>query len=338
MDNYHPNKISIIIPCYNVSDKLRRCLDSVINQNIENVDMEIICIDDCSKDNTLEILYEYERQYPDIFIIIPLSENVKQGKARNIGLQYASGEYITYIDSDDEVSLDYLDYLYKNIVDSDFEVVECSFDMIYLDGQTTHFVGNNEVCIDMNNLKDKKWYVLNRGPKTGPCARMYKKSFLTDNNIVFAEGIYMEDILFSELVMIYMNHYKLLPESKYYYYVNPNGTMSGRKNHLLDEIIAHKMGMEAILKSGKFAECTEELEYLHYTKAFYNIITYMLYDNTCYDYDIIQKLRQDALNIFPNIGNNRYIENYSAEDNKTTAAILKYNLSKEDLDYIILGK
>lgn len=89
--------ISVIIPVYNAGQSIRRCLESVIEQNVQK---EIICIDDGSQDNSLDILHEYKRDYPNIFVIIS-QKNQGAGAARNAGIEVAKGEYLAFMDSDD---------------------------------------------------------------------------------------------------------------------------------------------------------------------------------------------------------------------------------------------
>ena len=102
-------KISIIIPVYNTEKYLKKCLDSIINQTLKS--LEIICIDDCSTDNSLNILKEYQLKDKRIKII-EQKENKGQGVARNLGLNIAEGEYIGFIDSDDWVDLNFFEKLY----------------------------------------------------------------------------------------------------------------------------------------------------------------------------------------------------------------------------------
>ena len=106
-------KLSIIVPVYNMAagGKLNYCLDSLINQTIE--DYEIIAVDDCSTDDSLEILREYERKYDKIVKVIASPVNRKQGGAKNLGLKEAKGEWIGFIDSDDWITADYYQKLLK---------------------------------------------------------------------------------------------------------------------------------------------------------------------------------------------------------------------------------
>ena len=100
-------KLSVIVPVYNMAseEKLIWCLDSLVNQTIS--DYEIIAVDDCSTDNSLEILRDYEKRYPEKFYVIASPVNKKQGGAKNLGLCQAKGDWIGFIDSDDWVTADF---------------------------------------------------------------------------------------------------------------------------------------------------------------------------------------------------------------------------------------
>lgn len=106
------SKVSVIIPVYNTEKFLRKCLDSVCNQTLQ--DIEIICINDCSTDGSSEILREYAGKDNRIKLI-ELFENGGAAKARNIGIDIAHGEYIGFVDSDDFVDLDFYEKLYKKL-------------------------------------------------------------------------------------------------------------------------------------------------------------------------------------------------------------------------------
>ena len=109
-------KVSIIIPCYNVEKWILRCLDSVFAQDTALVDYEVICVDDKSTDGTLAQLLNYEKTHSENMIVIPLEENGRQGRARNIGFDYAAGNYVMYVDADDMLAPDMLSRLYETLL------------------------------------------------------------------------------------------------------------------------------------------------------------------------------------------------------------------------------
>ena len=106
-------KVSVIIPCYNVEPYIGECLDSVIGQTIGKENLEIIVVDDCSTDNTVQILQAYETRYPEQMIVVLCEQNGRQGTARNIGLSYASGEFVSFVDSDDYMPDDAVEKILK---------------------------------------------------------------------------------------------------------------------------------------------------------------------------------------------------------------------------------
>ncbi len=119
----YKNKVSIIIPCYNQEERIKRCIDSILNDKLK--EKEIIIINDGSTDKTLDILKTYENKYKNIKIIN--QKNKGQALARNIGLKESTGEYISFIDSDDFVEKNYIYNLYKSAIDNNSDYVYCDY-------------------------------------------------------------------------------------------------------------------------------------------------------------------------------------------------------------------
>lgn len=121
---------SIIVPCYNVERYLPRCLDSLVNQTLDNI--EVICINDGSPDSCLDILRDYEARFPDIVVVIDKqNEGVWRGRFDAIAI--SRGEYIGFVDSDDYVELDFAEKLYTTAVDADADISVCGFSRVDVD-------------------------------------------------------------------------------------------------------------------------------------------------------------------------------------------------------------
>ena len=118
-------KVSIIVPIYNVEKYLRRCVDSLVNQTLK--DIEIILINDASPDHCDDIMHEYERRYAEKVKCIYLKENIRQGGARNRGLEIAKGEYVTFVDSDDFADVTMCEKMYQEACRGDFDIVYCDY-------------------------------------------------------------------------------------------------------------------------------------------------------------------------------------------------------------------
>ena len=173
-------KISVIIPIYNTEKYIKECLNSIINQTLKEI--EIICINDGSTDNSLKILEQYAQK--DKRIIILNQENSGSAIARNKAINIAKGEYLSFIDSDDYVDLSYLEKLYNATNNSINEVV-ATVNVVLVD----EFY--NKTYKNTYTQKSKLLDLIERASmfvKTSiSCNKIYKTSFIKENNIHFPE-------------------------------------------------------------------------------------------------------------------------------------------------------
>lgn len=144
-------KISVIIPSYNAEKTIKKCIDSIINQNFP--DVEIICVDDNSNDNTISILKEYQQKYN---IIIKNSTGKGAGRSRNIGMDCASGEYLYFLDSDDFLAENALNTMYSNIVKNDADILIFNYYQNNVSNNVIKniYVSNNNISNNLFNAKD----------------------------------------------------------------------------------------------------------------------------------------------------------------------------------------
>lgn len=235
-------KVSVIVPVYNTGKYISKCLESLTNQTLK--DIEIICVNDGSTDNSLEILKAFADKDERIKIIT--QENKKQGAARNCGLQIATGEYIGYIDSDDWVDLNYFENLYNAAQKHNSDIAFCT--VVRTGGLKTTKKREHIICEHVATSLQEKFD--NSNVFTNPCPtnKIYKKTLLKDNNIVYPEDIYYEDKIFVTKAVYYANSIVSVPETYYYYFRNPHSTVNtnikklcGNKN---DKEIARKLVIE----------------------------------------------------------------------------------------------
>jgi len=187
-------KISVIIPVYNVEKYIKQCLDSIINQTLE--DIEIICIDDGSTDNSLNMLKKYATK--DDRIIVIENDHKGAGVARNSGLKIAKGDYISFIDSDDWIEINTYEKLYNVAVSKDVDIV--FFKMLNYDEKKDEFYNTDYYdfkCIkqfftgltyDFRDFKNQLFNIA-----VSPCNKIYKRDFLENINSKFSEGLIHED-------------------------------------------------------------------------------------------------------------------------------------------------
>ena len=185
------DKISVIIPVYNVEKYLRRCLDSIINQTYKN--LEIICIDDGSPDNSINVLIEYSNR--DNRILIKRQKNMGLSEARNTGIKISTGKYLIFVDSDDWLPLDAIELLCKKIEKENSDVV-IGGRITISDSKKENFIPTAK---DINftfeeyleySMKKKEFRAVAWG-------KLYKKEIIEKNQLEFPKGLLYEDLLFT---------------------------------------------------------------------------------------------------------------------------------------------
>ena len=213
-------KVSIIIPVYNVEQYLRQCLDSVCNQTFKNI--EIIVINDCSPDNSLQIIKEYQ-QKDDRIVLVDLKENVGVGLARKEGIKVAKGKFVAFVDSDDWVRDDYIEVLYNSIIKYDTDVVFADF--VRYDNSSKSIIKNNKkgyynkiIC----DIDDKKNLLLSE-PKI-LINMIIKKEFIVKNDIMHPRRI-GEDVLFILKIIATESKIIYIDTTEYFYRENRNSSI-----------------------------------------------------------------------------------------------------------------
>ena len=195
-------KISVIVPVYNTSMYLRKCLDSLVNQTFS--DYEIIIVNDGSTDRSEEIIYQYAKSYSKIKYYSKANEGVSA--ARNYGLSVATGEYITYVDSDDYVTFDILEKMIKEVNANNLDIVTTDIIKFYEKKGTEYYKTNREYSND-----PVKNYIIG---DSGPCAKLFRKDIISQ--IPFRKTAY-EDLDIIPVLALYARRIGYVKEGLYYY-------------------------------------------------------------------------------------------------------------------------
>lgn len=200
-------KISIIIPCYNAESTLKRCINSVINQTFGFENIELILYDDASTDSTKEIIKNYAQQYENI---IPIYSSENSGfpvRGRNRGIKIATSDYIMFMDNDDEYDLNMCEFLYNEIETTKADLISCG--KINLDTITTQYTPTNPYEQEKINVnKEDIIYFEDRFIWN----KIYKRSIIIENDILFPEGKYAEDLYFTILYLQHCNSLIDIPD------------------------------------------------------------------------------------------------------------------------------
>ncbi|MBQ9117999.1 MAG: glycosyltransferase family 2 protein [Clostridia bacterium] len=183
--------LSIIVPVYNAEKYIKQCLDSLLNQDVIKEEYEIVCINDGSRDNSLQVLQEYEKDNKNMVVID--KENGGVSKARNCGLDIAKGDYVWFVDADDWIARDCLGTIFNAIKTCDPSVLQMQFDYIKAEWRIKE---KQAVCLlkDRVEIKDGHGCPMRYD---GAWSSIIKKEVLTRFEHRFLEELaYGEDILF----------------------------------------------------------------------------------------------------------------------------------------------
>ncbi len=219
-------KISVIIPCYNAVNCIDRCLESLTGQTIGLESMEIILVNDASTDATFQKLCAWEQRYPDSVAVINCAENGKQGQARNIGMQYASGEYIAFVDDDDILEAEMYEMLFHAAKEH-----HCDLAI----GQSVRHTGEEAFHIPVREKREniiaitteeERRAFLRQDINIAIWNKIYRRDFLEKNRICFLPGVIYDDIYFSALVKQYCTRV-YLTNQVYYHHIISKSSASG---------------------------------------------------------------------------------------------------------------
>lgn len=200
------SKVSVIIPVYNTEKYIKRCLNSIFAQTYS--DIEIVCIDDGSKDKSLSLLKSYQKNHPNLKVFH--QENKGAASARNLGIEKSTGEYVAFVDSDDAIKKDYIERLVDAVKEGMYDVALVGYKRCRDDGTVFY------QCVPPQS----KWamYKLNWS-----CGKIYRRSLLQQHRIRFSPKYKIgEDMFFAMLILSHTNKVKSIKYIGYINYLNQN--------------------------------------------------------------------------------------------------------------------
>ena len=233
--------VSILIPVYNVAEYLHQCLDSVVNQTLDNI--EIVIVNDCSpypEDD--KICKEYAEKDPRIKYIIH-EENKGVGGARNTAIQNASADYIGWVDSDDWAELDMFEKLYNDIITNNSDISQCFFTDFTENGHNLRKLkGYRRKKDALNSLNVLLWN------------KLFKKDLFTKNDISFPNRISIDDIATMPRLFYFVNSVSRVKEALYHYRVKREGGVTANFERIMDEYFEVYSIIQEFLKKNNWWE------------------------------------------------------------------------------------
>ena len=255
--NMKKYKVSVIVPVYNAEDYLERCLDSVCNQTLK--DIEIICVDDCSTDNSLDVLNKYAEKHKQIKIICH-DKNQGESASRNTAFKEMNGEYVGFVDGDDAVDLDFFEKLYNGAMDTAADIVKGDMFIIDYSGRKLHDNIGEEIK-KYNNIL----YFITRFTTA-----IYKSSVINENNIEFAYGVPLgADALFLNNIILASKSIHVV-DNAFYHYHKREDSMDSKilpKNRVLSGLSVFSQAANNLNTANVFLDNPNGYDYAFYNYA-----------------------------------------------------------------------
>ena len=289
-------KLSVIVPVYNVEEYIYNALDSLVRQTLK--DIEIIVVDDGSKDNSSKIVKDFQKKYKNIEYY--KKKNGGLSDARNYGIKYARGEYIAFLDSDDYISYDAYEKMYNKAKEKDYDIVTCDVEYVYQFKtkiiKTTPKKDTKNIRKTMLDIYPAAWN------------KIFKRT-LFDNNILFKKGVWFEDVEFIYRILPYVKSIGVVhkPFNKY---VQRSGSITRTVNKKIYDYVYNMNGLVDYYKENDlYNKYQKELEYVYVRYVYATFIKSVLR----YDYkDYLEALDFAIMNVkknFPNYKKNNYFLN-----------------------------
>jgi len=247
-------KVSVIVPVYNTEKYLRKCLDSLVSQTLKEI--EIVIVNDGSKDSSPEIVKEYMEKFPEKFVY-RTQENAGQAVARNRALPLCTGDYVGFLDSDDFVRPDMFRRMYEKALEEDADYVACGYtDITYEDGKEV--VLQQYVASKVATRTEDMFF----GALVSPFLHLYRREIFEKSQVRFPEGVIYEDTAFYLNLIPYIHKLAVIEEPLAYRVRHSNSTMTTFKAFKVEQIFPVLDAALAYYKENGFYEkYKEELTY-----------------------------------------------------------------------------
>lgn len=302
-------KLSIVVAVYNLEKYLPRCLDALVQQTLQEI--EILCVDDGSTDSAPQIIEDYAKKYPDKIKIFH-KQNGGEFTTRNYGLERAVGEYVTFVDTDDYVELNWAEKLYNLAKENDADLAVCGFERIDL--ETNKVVATNMTNFG-NNVKEitsNDDFVLFINP--APWNKVYKREKLGDLRFLPFRGF--NDTMFLASCFTKMSKIAFVPDVLYHYYLRYDSQIHTVNAKDVENLRKYLLEVkELYISSNKY----DEMKFILDTFAFLHLATSVMY-RVSYDksVDMKQMLKETI----------KYLDDNFSNWRKSPFLTLGYSLKK----------
>jgi glycosyltransferase involved in cell wall biosynthesis len=284
-------------------------------------------VDDASPDGTSQIVKRYEAEYPDNILLVECEQNGGLSIARNIGMQYVSGNYIGFVDTDDMVDRDMYRKLYEKCALYKCDMTGCGYCQFSNEGDKRISYLSDENFYLLDICGEKKNFILEQGMQTSVWKRLYRRELIEKNKIDFPKHRCMEDIYFTTLCVMCAKSCYVISEPLYLYRENLTGIMlsDNISKYYMDTYYVVEMAYNELKNRGLLSGFEDEFAVIYYIQAFTTPVSRMMTSSGKVEVseENINMARNSVLEHFPNITDNPYISSDESEYNKWFLSLLR---------------
>jgi len=269
-------KLSVIVPVYNAEKTIVRCVDSLLNQTLQ--DMEVIIVDDHGQDNSIQIIENHIAEHPkkNRFRFAKTTSNSGPGPARNLGLQIAQGEYVAFVDSDDWVEKGMYSTLYEEATQHSADLCYCS--AVWEDPKKYKQRILSNVSVKSGLFFDEtKRYFLSRF-RSYFWFYIFRREIINKHNITFPPEKAAEDVYFLTCNILYAERIACVDKPMYHYTYDSNSlSRFQNEKRYLDKLSAFRRLFDFAKTHNFYDKYKQELEFVYFKKAYLSaVINYMM--------------------------------------------------------------
>lgn len=330
-------KFSVITACYNSYNYLDKCFESLVNQTIGIENIEIIFVNDASTDNTAEKLNTFESMYPESVLVIHLDQNIKQGGARNVAMQYASGEYIVFVDSDDWVDLSYLETAYNIAKENDIDMLQIPFVNVQEEDDSAPQTKTPvywEGLYVIDDVEKRKHFLTHQLFNCGALNKIYKTEMIKKANAKFLQGVAYEEPSFVYPLFFYANRFYLLDGNFYFYRHHNQSTMTSyitKPGKLYDHPFVQLSAYKQVRSNNDFYSIyKDEIDYYFLFTFYIETLYFSKMGNLYLGHDFFLLMQNTVKNMLPDWEKNPYVDSLLTKYKKDALYSLSHNYSEED--------
>ena len=299
-------KISVVMPAYNVANYIEQSIRSVMNQTLTEI--ELIVVNDASTDNTWDVISKLMEEYGERIKGINLSQNIRQGGARNIGIREAKGEYIAFVDSDDWIEPTMLEKFYAAAKEADADLAgtyKCY--MYFSEDNIQKKESNHKWLLDLSGKEitsqnREKLYLC----PTSIVQNIFKKQIIMDNNVFFLEKVSYEDNYFYNLYLGYVTKYVCVDEAFYYYRQHAASTIHRKDASQLKRIDVEKQLLQEYIQRGMYQDVKEGFDCACVQRWYINTIGLYIARFGKEAIKLTAQMGRESRSFFPNYRKNKY--------------------------------